>query len=110
MKPVTRKGYERAVRTLIVLAQNETSGGRVAAQVVLSAYNGGEWQLDVTDLALLDRKHYLAALNVIRGRNELGIEPHEVIPEGQKVFNRIWNKWRCYHVAHRWNYAGNGSR
>ena len=99
MKPVTQRAYERAVRMLITLAQNETSGGRVAAQVVLSAYNGGEWQLDVTELALLDRKCYLAALKVIRGRNELGIEPHKVIAEGQKVFNRIWNKWRCHHVA-----------
>ena len=102
MGPIQGKEYEDAVRLLTALAQTDTSGGRVAAQVVLSAYNGEEWQLDVTDLSLLDGKHYAAALNVIRGRIELMMEPHHLIPDGQQVFHRIWDRWRRYHISNRW--------
>lgn len=102
IKPIEWKEYEEAVRLLTALAQTDTSGGRAAAQVVLSAYNGDEWQLDVTELSLLDGKYYLAALNVIRGRKELMIEPHTLILDGRQIFHRIWNQWRRYHISNRW--------
>lgn len=102
MKPIEWKEYEESVLLLTALAQTDTSGGRAAAQVVLSAYNGDEWQLDVTELSLLDGKYYLAAINVIRGRKELMIEPHNLIPNGRQIFHRIWNQWRRYHISNRW--------
>ncbi len=102
MKPIVLKDYEEAVRLLTSLARTSTSGGRVAAQVVLSAYNGDEWQLDITELGLLDGKYYLAALNVIRGRKELMIEPHNLIPDGRETFHRIWDQWQRYHISNRW--------
>lgn len=102
MKPIDHKEYEEAIRIMTNLAQTDTSGGRVAAQVVLSAYNGDEWQLDVTELSLLDGKYYLAALNVIRGRKELMIEPHNLIPDGREIFHRIWDRWQRYHISNRW--------
>ena len=71
--------YTAAVLKLIPLAQGDTGGSRVAAQILLSAYNGEEFQLNIVDLTNLDRKHYIAALSVIRGRVELGIEPHTVL-------------------------------
>lgn len=94
--------YKKSVQLLAALARTDTSGGRVAAQVVLSAYNGNEWQLDVTELGLLDGRYYVAALNVIRGRNELMLEPHRLIPNGQEVFHHIWDQWRRYHISNRW--------
>lgn len=102
MNPITHEEYEEAVSLMIGLAQTDTSGGRVAAQVVLSAYNGSEWQLDVADLSLLDGKYYLAAINVIRGRKELMLEPHNLITDGQEVFHQIWDQWNRYHISNRW--------
>lgn len=64
------------------LAQGDTGGSRVAAQVLLSAYNGEAWQLNVVDLCVLDKSNYKAALDVIRGRVELYIEPHTLIANG----------------------------
>lgn len=113
MKKIVWKEYEEAVRLMTGLAQTDTSGARVAAQVVLSAYNGEEWQLDVTELSLLDAEYYQAAINVIRGRNELMIEPHNLISGGREVFRRIWNQWNRYHITNRWKQtcftcSGNG--
>lgn len=102
MKPIEHKEYEEAVRLLTGLAQTDTSGGRAAAQVVLSAYNGDEWQLDVTELSLLDGKYYQAAIDVIRGRKELMLEPHNLIDGGREIFHRIWDQWRRYHIRNRW--------
>lgn len=102
LKPIVWREYENAVRLLTSLAQTDTSGGRVAAQVILSAYNGDEWQLDVTELGLLDDRYYLAAITVIRGRRELRVEPHNLIVGGREIFRRIWDRWRRYHVSNRW--------
>ena len=93
--------YTAAVLKLIPLAQGDTGGSRVAAQILLSAYNGEEFQLNIVDLTNLDRKHYIAALSVIRGRVELGIEPHTVLERGDKIFQELWLKWERYNVANR---------
>lgn len=37
---VKRERYRLAVETLVKAAQNDTSGSRAAAQVLLSAFNG----------------------------------------------------------------------
>ena len=99
---ISMEEYQRAVELLTALAQTDTSGGRAAAQVVLSAYNGSDWQLDITELCLLDPRYYQAALHVIRGRVERGIEPHKLLPDGDQVFSRIWDRWIRYHLEHRW--------
>lgn len=98
MRPET---YTAAVQKLIPIAQGDTGGSRVAAQVLLSAYSGDEFQLDIVDLTNLDRKNYIAALSVIRGRVELGIEPHTVIEQGDKIFQELWLKWERYNVKNR---------
>ncbi|MCI5462893.1 hypothetical protein [Escherichia coli] len=77
---VTPEEYRLAVNALVDVAITETSGGRAAAQVLLSAWNGYVWQLDIPDLCYLDYDLLEQALIVIQGRVMLMKEPQEVIP------------------------------
>ena len=61
----TKQEYIDAIIKLVPLAQGDTGGSRVAAQVLLSAYNGNDFQLDIVDLCRLDSGHYQAALAAI---------------------------------------------
>ena len=98
---VSPQDYTVAVIKLVKLAQQSTSSGRAAAQVLLSAYNGFEWQLDVTDLNSLDRKNFEAAMTVIRGRHDTWTEPHSVIENGNTIFQNLWKQWSRLHVVER---------
>lgn len=98
---ITEQEYSAAILKLVALAQGDTGGSRVAAQVVLSAYNGSDFQLDIADLCNLDRGNYQAALAVIRGRVELGIEPQDFLENGDEVFRELRMQWERYHVANR---------
>jgi hypothetical protein len=98
---MTEQEYCDAIMKLVPLAQGDTGGSRVAAQVLLSAYNGDDFQLDIVDLCNLDREHYQAALAVIRGRVELRIEPHNLLANGDQVFRELWDRWQRIHVTNR---------
>jgi len=98
---ITIEEYATAVDLLSGIAQQDTSGSRAAAQVLLSAYNGENWQLDITDLGVLSSNYYEAALVVIRGRTELMIEPHTLIENGEAIFDRLWDLWQAFHVKNR---------
>ena len=98
---ITEKEYSAAILKLMTLAQGDTGGSRVAAQVLLSAYNGADFQLNIVDLANLDRGYYQAALAVIRGRVEVGTEPQNLLENGSKVFRDLWKQWERYHVSNR---------
>lgn len=98
---MTKQDYAAAIGKLLPLAQGDTGGSRVAAQVLLSAYNGGDYQLNIVDLCNLDRGYYQAALAVIRGRVELGIEPHNLLANGDEVFRELWQQWHRLHVTNR---------
>lgn len=98
---VSLQEYAAAVAVLVEVAQQVTSGGRAAAQVLLSAYNGSEWQLDITDLNNLGRFHFEAAMTVIRGRHDTWAEPHTLIPNGPMIFDELWKQWSGLHVAER---------
>lgn len=102
MEPITQDQYAKAIVKLMNVARGDTSGSRAAAQVLLSAYNGSAWQLNVTDLCSLDADNYQAAIEVIRGRKEIGYEPHEFIQDGTGHFEALWNQWKRYHVNFRW--------
>lgn len=93
--------YTDAIRKLVPLAQGDTGGSRVAAQVLLSAYNGADFQLDIVDLCNLDRVYYQAALAVIRGRVELRGEPQNFVENGDEVFRDLWHRWERLHVSNR---------
>ncbi len=85
----TEKVYSAAILKLAALAQGDTGGSRVAAQVLLSAYNGNDFQLNIVDLCTLDRGYYQAALAVIRGRVELGTEPQDLLEDGEHLFREL---------------------
>lgn len=102
MNSITIDDYAAGVVKLVQLATGDTGGSMAAAQVVLSAYNGNDWQLDITDLCRLDQDHYVAALAVIRGRAEIRTEPHLLIEDGDKLFRQLWDQWSRYHIDNRW--------
>ena len=94
--------YQRGVELLVESALCDTSGSRAAAQVLLSAYNGYDWQLDVTDLCVLDETLFNAAMDVIKGRVETRQEPHELIDNGEAIFKQLQYEWQRYHITNRW--------
>jgi hypothetical protein len=96
-----KETYGEAIRILAVMAQGDTGGARVAAQVLLSAHNGSDFQLNLVDLGNLDDTHYQAALAVIRGRTELRAEPAGFLENGDKVMQALWDQWQRYHVTNR---------
>ncbi|SIQ11442.1 DUF7673 family protein [Marinobacterium stanieri] len=93
--------YRDAVETLLPAAMTDTSGGRAAAQVLLSAYNGNEFHLDVTDLGNLDPRLFNAAIEVILLRTLANREPHELADNGNARFRQVWELWECLHVRNR---------
>lgn len=101
MQEITVDAYSAAVETCLELAVMECGGSRVAAQVLLSAYNGATYQVDIVELGLLSRRYYEAALAVIRGRIELGMEPHTVVNNGKKIFHRLTDDWSHYRLTER---------
>jgi len=113
MCKISVKEYGEAVVRLLSLARKGTSGSRAAAQVLLSAYDGYDWQLDICDLSLLDENYYDLALKVIRGRVELGVEPHCLIEDGGRHFGEVLDRWAYLHVKERgkttcWDCDGRG--
>lgn len=101
MDKISPEEYATAVAASVAVAKQPTGGGRVMAQVLLSAYNGDSFQLDVTDLCNLDSGNYAHALAVIRGRYEVGREPQEMIPDGSKVFRALWDQWSRLELTER---------
>jgi hypothetical protein len=102
MEPITIEQYTAAIQKLLTMSlEHGGSGARACAQVLLSAYNGSEWQLDVTDLCALDQNFYPAAITVIRGRVELREEPQELVDDGNNLFKELWKQWDRFHVANR---------
>ncbi len=77
---------------LKVAVSQDTSGARVVAQGLLSAYNGQRFRFDVSDLALLDAVLCENLLDVFRLRH-LGREPHMLILNGWAVFEHLALVW-----------------
>jgi len=101
MEQIPLDEYIAGIETLVPLAQSDTGGSRVAAQVLLSACNGEAFQLNIVDLGLLDEKYYQAALAVIRGRTEHRAEPQTLIFNGETIFPALWMQWK-EHKAQSW--------
>lgn len=91
--------YARAVATLAEVAQHTTSGGRAAAQVLLSTYNGYEFHIDATDLRLLDPRNLRAAITVLQGQADLHMEPQKCLVDGDQVFERLWKRWEHLSIS-----------
>ncbi|WP_224981281.1 DUF7673 family protein [Geomonas agri] len=98
---VSRDVYAAAVNKLVERAQTSTYGGQAAAQVLLSCYNGYDFQANLTDLNNLDRSDFELAITVIRGRRDTCYEPHQVIDNGSEIFLQLREDWIHLHVAER---------
>ena len=99
----TYEQYATAVAELVKMTLNHSgSGARAAAQVLLSAYNGSNWQLNVTDLCNLDGTNYGYVMTVIEGRRSLSCEPHTTLHDGQALFEKLQRKWARLHINNRW--------
>lgn len=95
--------YKNSVEALLRVARMGTGGSRVAAQVLLSAYNGDSFHVDVTVLGILDNENLAHALRVIWGRTRNPWkEPQRVIENGDALFGRLWDDWPRLHVQNRW--------
>lgn len=101
MHKISIDEYAKAVVDCIHLARQITSGGCVSAQVLLSAYNGDIFQLNVADMGCLDRYNFETVMAVIGGRYDTGIEPHNVVKDGRKIFESLWEKWSYLDVVER---------
>lgn len=103
LSKITSDDYAKAVEALVILAQDTTGGSRVAAQVVLSAYNGSAFQVDIAGLCgVLDEKYFTAALILFIGRRNFGKEPHQMVKNGDRIFKELWTQWEKLHVDNRW--------
>lgn len=99
---VTLESYRDAVVVLLSLARGDTGGGVVAAQVLLSLYNGYDFHVDLTDLGRLDHDHLDAACLAIACRHKLFTEPHEVIPDGSAKFEVLRELYPNLNVRRRY--------
>ena len=69
---------KRALAYFFYLADGHShSAARVAASLLLSCYNGHRFQFDVTDLRLLDSKHFEMAIQIMRLDARCTQEVHE---------------------------------
>jgi hypothetical protein len=105
---VTRDDYKKAIERLVKVAIGDTSAAAVAAQVLLSIYNGQNWQLDITDLGSLDGKNIQAAFIAMRGWLFVAEYPHNVIDDGPAIFDRLEKQWQRLHATNRYARFYNG--
>lgn len=101
MNTVSVDAYSNAIRKLLPVAMRDTGQSGRCAQVLLSAYNGYNFQLSIPDLVSLDEDLYEAAITVIRGRAELRIEPQVFIKDGDSIFEKLHDDWLGLHVENR---------
>jgi hypothetical protein len=98
--------YADAVATLFDLVDEtpDTGGARAAAEVLLSCYNGSEFQLAPYAIRTLSSSaHRAAAFTVIVQSTLRSEEPHQVVPDGNRRFRALWDKYADdLHVRNRY--------
>lgn len=90
---VTEQEYSAAILRLVDLSKSDSSAGEVAAQILLSTYNSYNWYAQLAWFCHLDAFNLDAALTVIKGRVLLFEEPHNMIPNGNAVFEDLKQRW-----------------
>lgn len=81
--------YTDAVEELLFLAYMDCGGARIAAQVLLSAYNSSRWKLELGNLIILEGSYFQAAMDVIHYRIRTIYEPNDVIENGNKRLEEL---------------------
>jgi hypothetical protein len=102
LERITPEDYAKSVDRLVKLAFKDCGGSRAAAQVVLSLYNGNAWHVNLIDLCNLDLDYFRDCITAIRGRYEFNREPHEMINNGEHLFEQLQADWQHYHVKNRY--------
>jgi hypothetical protein len=90
---VGEREYKDSILTLLKLSQSNNGAGELAAQVLLSLYNSTTYQVPVANFGLLDAYNFDAALTAIKGRKFVFEEPHNVIQNGDALFNDLKKRW-----------------
>lgn len=102
-RPVTKEAYAEAVVQLLNTTQmSGTSGARACARLLLSLYNSSEWHFDMSEMGLLDYENYVPAVIAIRGREELMIEPHQLVENGDDIFSALWSRFERFRKTEIW--------
>lgn len=86
---VNEVDYQHAVHTLVKVSHSDSGQSQVTRTVLLAAYDSSTYPLDISELGRLDYPLLEAALIVIRGRIVNGWEPHEVIDNGNRIFQAL---------------------
>ena len=95
--------YRDAVKALSTMClEHGGSGAYAAAQVLLSTYNGNNYQVDLTDLCNLDEENFSHAIAVIRGRVLCSREPHNMIENGSEIFSDLEQIWARINTRNRY--------
>lgn len=101
-----REAYATAISEVLAFleTQSGTAGGQAAAQVLLSTYNGFGFHLDPCAILRLSAdSHRAAVLTVINQRILLYIEPQDVIPDGNRRFGELYERWQPdLHIGNRY--------
>ena len=100
---VTEYDYSKSVINLVRLARSDSDTAVAAAQILLNCNSGAGWQLDVTDLGMLDYRYLNDALVVLKGRLLLHKRPRDVIEDGAEIFSDLQDKWQRIHVTNRYS-------
>ena len=83
---------KKAVIRLLEITNGGTGSSAAAAYTLLSAYDSFCYALPLAGLGLLDLDAMNCALIVILTRHQHH-EPHEFIPDGAIVFQRLAKNW-----------------
>lgn len=67
----------------------DTSGGRAAATLLASLYNGARVKFDVSDLKLLDSENFEHAMKAMRVCYAWSVEPHQFFKNGGDLFEHL---------------------
>ena len=94
----TKNDYLEACSILTELALSHSgTSGRIAAQLMLSAYNSFSFHFPIADLCALDSDLVNKSIHVIRGR-AFYEEPHMIIENGDRKFTKLWDMWEHLRV------------
>ncbi len=103
-KADARREQHKALVHFFNLANGHSHGGaRVAARLLLGLYNGTRFPFDLTDLRLLDQRHFDMALALMRMDTPCTMEVHERL---NVMFGRRDFGERFEHIAHAWRMKG----